>query len=73
MDWLRKIVVIDCETTGLSAWDDRIVELGIAVFENGRWTHRADYYVNPEGRVLRQEVIDGVLAVRAGVNGHDGG
>jgi DNA polymerase III epsilon subunit family exonuclease len=56
--WLRKIVVIDVETTGLSAFHDRIVELGIAVFENGRWTHRADYFVNPEGRVLKQEVVD---------------
>lgn len=57
-DWMRKLVVLDVETTGLDAYQDRIVELGIAVFENGRWTHRADYFVNPEGRVLRQEVID---------------
>lgn len=51
-------MVLDVETTGLDPYNDRIVELGIAVFENGRWVHRADYFVNPEGRVLRQEVID---------------
>src|SRR5512134_3477570 len=57
-DFLHKLVVIDVETTGLSPSWDRIVEIGIAVFERTRWTHRADFFVNPEGRVLKQEVID---------------
>lgn len=57
-DWMKKLVVFDVETTGFDSYNDRIVEIGIAVFEGTRWTHRADYFVNPEGRVLRQEVID---------------
>lgn len=57
-DWLKKLVVLDVETTGLDSFHDRIVEIGIAVMEHGRWIHQADYFVNPEGRVLRQEVTD---------------
>lgn len=58
MDWMRKMVVMDVETTGLSPTHDRITELGFGRFEHGRWTKFGDYFVNPEGRAISQEITD---------------
>lgn len=57
-DWMRRFVVIDLETTGLSSTHDRITEIGIAIFENGRFTKVADYFVNPEGRVITDKITE---------------
>lgn len=59
-DWMRRFVVVDVETTGLDAGDDRILELGFALFENGRWTHQGDFFVNPEGRVVGAIDVHGI-------------
>lgn len=58
MDWMRRFVVIDIESTGLSPTHDRITELGFALFENGRWTKFGDYFVNTEGRAITAEITD---------------
>jgi DNA polymerase-3 subunit epsilon len=43
----QKLAVIDFETTGLSPADDRVIEVGIACFENGILTARKNWLVNP--------------------------
>lgn len=42
------IAVIDFETTGLDAANDRVVEMGIAVFERGELVESKSWLVNPE-------------------------
>lgn len=42
-----RIAVIDFETTGLSPETDRIVEIGIACFDNGALSHLKHWLVNP--------------------------
>lgn len=58
MDWMKRMVVLDVETTGLSPTQDRITELGFALFENGRWTQFGDRFVNPEGRAVSAEITE---------------
>jgi DNA polymerase-3 subunit epsilon len=43
----QKLVVIDFETTGLSAEQDRVIEVGIACFERGELTVLKNWLVNP--------------------------
>ena len=46
--WLRhRFIAFDTETTGLSASEDRIVELGATLFEDGRPTRSFSTLVNP--------------------------
>lgn len=59
-DWMRRFVVIDTETTGLEAGYDRILEIGFALFENGRWVNQGDFFVNPEGRVVGAVDVHGI-------------
>lgn len=54
--WARKFVVIDFETTGLSSYYDRIIEVGFALFEDGVVTKTGDYYVDPEGRAISEKI-----------------
>lgn len=42
------LVVIDFETTGLSAENDRVVEMGLAVFDRGELVESKNWLVNPE-------------------------
>ncbi len=42
-----RIAVIDFETTGLSAQDDRILEIGVACFAGGQLTALQNWLVNP--------------------------
>jgi DNA polymerase III subunit epsilon len=42
------LVVIDFETTGLSAENDRVVEMGVAVFNDGELVESKNWLVNPE-------------------------
>lgn len=46
--WIEhKVAVIDFETTGLSAENDRVLEVGVACFERGELTARKSWLVNP--------------------------
>lgn len=42
-----KFISFDVETTGLDTYEDRIIELGAAIFENGKVTKTFDSLVNP--------------------------
>ncbi len=44
----RPFVAIDIETTGLDPFADRIIELGLARFEQGRCVWHGSRYVHPE-------------------------
>jgi DNA polymerase III subunit epsilon len=47
-DWRKaKLVAIDLETTGLKAENDRVLEVGIAYFVNGKFTEHRNWLVNP--------------------------
>ncbi|MCQ2815343.1 MAG: PolC-type DNA polymerase III [Bacilli bacterium] len=52
-----KYVVLDLETTGLSARYDRIIEFGAVMVENGVVTSRKDILINPETE-LSKKIID---------------
>lgn len=43
----QKLAVIDFETTGLSPEQDRVIEIGVACFENGQLTALKNWLVNP--------------------------
>lgn len=42
-----KFIAIDFETTGLSPYSDRIIEVGAVIFENGAIVDRMDRLINP--------------------------
>ena len=44
---LKRYIAFDVETTGLSSFSDRIVELGAVVFENGQIISKYSTLVNP--------------------------
>jgi DNA polymerase-3 subunit epsilon len=43
----QKLAVIDFETTGLSAEQDRVIEVGVACFEHGELSALTNWLVNP--------------------------
>jgi len=43
----QKLAVIDFETTGLSPQQDRVIEVGVACFENGQLSGLKNWLVNP--------------------------
>lgn len=51
------IVAIDTETTGRDPLNDRIVELGLVVYEGRQITQRVSWLINP-GRPIPQEASD---------------
>ncbi len=57
MDFKSQYVAFDLETTGLSAKNDRIIEIGAVLMENGREIDRFQTFVDPEMR-LQKETID---------------
>ena len=50
-------VAFDLETTGLHAGQDRIIEIGAVLMQNGKELERFQTFVDPE-RKLSQEIID---------------
>ncbi len=49
----KKIVAIDLETTGLNPQDDKIIEIGASVFENGLEIDKFQRLVNPGQKISR--------------------
>lgn len=43
----NKFIAIDFETTGLSPYSDRIIEVGAVIFENGTIVNRFESLINP--------------------------
>jgi DNA polymerase-3 subunit epsilon len=82
----QKLAIIDFETTGLSPADDRVIEVGVACFEDGKLSGLQNWLVNPgipvpeEARAVHnisdEELVGApafaqvVAAVRAMVDGH---
>ncbi|MBO5324331.1 MAG: PolC-type DNA polymerase III [Oscillospiraceae bacterium] len=50
-------VAFDLETTGLSADNDRIIEIGAVLFRDGKETERFQTFVDP-GRKLEQKIVE---------------
>lgn len=48
---LKEYVLIDLETTGLSAKEDKIIEIGAIKYADGRMTGRLETFVNPGIRI----------------------
>lgn len=64
----KRFIAFDTETTGLDPENDRIVELGAVMFENGAPTSSYQSYVNPGIRILPEvsslnHITDEVLHV----------
>jgi len=57
MDFKGQFVAFDLETTGLSAKNDRIIEIGAVLMENGQELDRFQTFVDPEMR-LQKDTID---------------
>lgn len=53
---LRPLAVLDTETTGLNPQADRVIEVGIAVFQAGEIIDRYQTLVNPECEVPEEAV-----------------
>lgn len=53
----QKLAIVDFETTGLKAAEERIIEVGIVCFEGGQLTQLKNFLINP-GREISQEIID---------------
>ena len=57
MKFNEEFVSFDLETTGLSARDDRIIEIGAVLMKDGKEIDRFQTFVDP-GRKLDQKIID---------------
>ena len=57
MHWKdQRIAVVDVETTGFSNQEDRVIEVGIVIFEQGEVVERYGQLVNP-GRSIPEAVV----------------
>lgn len=56
--WMRRVILLDVETTGLDKTRDRITELGWALYEDGKVVEAGQSFVDPEGRSLSDEVAE---------------
>ena len=57
MHWKdSRIAVVDVETTGFSNQEDRVIEVGIVIFEQGEVVERYGQLVNP-GRAIPEAVV----------------
>ncbi len=56
MGFDEEYVAFDLETTGLSASDDRIIEIGAVLMKNGKQERRFQSFVHP-GRKLSDEIV----------------
>ena len=57
MAFCDEFVAFDLETTGLSARDDRIIEIGAVIMKDGQEIDRFQTFVDPH-RKLEQKIID---------------
>ncbi len=57
MSFSEPYVAFDLETTGLSSRNDKIIEIGAVLMQNGQEIDRFQTFVNPE-RNLQKETID---------------
>ena len=57
MAFAGQYVAFDLETTGLSSKNDRIIEIGAVLMENGKEIDRFQTFVDPEMR-LQKETVD---------------
>ncbi len=57
IDFSDAFVAFDLETTGLSSRNDKIIEIGAVLIQNGREIDRFQSFVDPEMR-LQKETID---------------
>jgi len=66
MDFTEAYVAFDLETTGLSSRDDKIIEIGAVLMENGRELDRFQTFVDPGMKLSRDTteltgITDGML------------
>ena len=57
MPFAGEYVAFDLETTGLSADNDRIIEIGAVLFRGGKEAERFQTFVDPQ-RKLEQKIVD---------------
>ena len=57
MTFDEEFVAFDLETTGLSAKNDRIIEIGAVIMKNGQEIDRFQTFVDP-GRVLERKIVE---------------
>ena len=57
MSFDQPFVAFDLETTGLDYREDKIIEIGAVLFQNGKELDRFQTFVSP-GQKLRQEIVD---------------
>ncbi len=57
MTFDQEYVAFDLETTGLSAKNDRIIEIGAVIMKNGREMDRFQTFVDP-GRLLERKIVE---------------
>lgn len=56
-DWRNlRIASFDVETTGLDVKNDRVIEIGIIIFENGKPIKSYCKLINPEGKKIPEKV-----------------
>ncbi len=57
----KKFIAIDLETTGLSSFDNKIIEVGMVMFEDGIPTERYNQLINPGIKIpLHASEINGI-------------
>ncbi len=56
-DFSQEFVAFDLETTGLSPENDRMIEIGAVIMQNGKEIRRYQTFVDPK-RKLEQKIVD---------------
>lgn len=57
MNWKEsRLAIVDVETTGLHSEQDRVIEVGIVIFEAGEIVERYGQLINP-GRPIPEEIV----------------